>query len=218
MSMKCKKDDPVVSALQQFFAFADKRESINTHPPPEIIKSYRFLMKSLTCAFANEARINRCNPIRRFYSSEDLIAFTWEQFYMKAQDIKNRSLPYVRNWLKTTARNQRCNFSMNMASKLKVTFVENVDSSTECIASLIDYFMRSRSGIFHDPEVYCTMIIEMLHNSKKNCLSQLNGREREMINYTLSGITTLAEQQHYLNFPSLDAFKSSKKRTFAKFR
>jgi RNA polymerase sigma factor (sigma-70 family) len=206
--------EDIVQALTIFFRYAERREPAARQIPREVLVAFDVIVDYYTTRLKNVVKVFPGESLARFCDAQDLYFHAWGKLWREGHTIKSRTPAGVCAWLKMVVRNHRINLQRKLSSReISGPWNENERESR------LDQARHEMEDCGLIPplswpdEVYFRY--RLLSKLVREALTKLNDREQEVLRFTWRG-RTLAEIMRLMQFNSLNAASSFKKRALEK--
>ena len=206
--------EDIAQALATFFAYADRRDLAARQIPPEVLAAFDVIVGYYTVRLKNVVKIFPNESLGRICDAQDLYFHAWSKLWREGGKIKNRTPAGVCSWLKAVVRNHRIDLQRKLSSR-EVSGWWNDDSGesrleqTRLEMEACDLIPK----LGWPDEVYCRY--RLLFKLIREACTRLNDREQQVLRLAWRQYT-LAEIARDMQFNSLNAVSSFKKRTLEK--
>ena len=206
--------EDIVQALAIFFRYADRCEPAARQIPLEVLAAFDVIVDYYTTRLKNVVKVFPGESLARICDAQDLYFYAWSKLWREGHTIKNRTPAGVCAWLKTVVRNHRIDLQRKLTSR-EISGSWNDDDGE----SRLDQTRREMEDCDLIPklswpdEVYFRY--RLLFKLIREAFTRLNAREQEVLRLAWRK-NTLAEIMRRMQFHSLNAVSSFKKRALEK--
>jgi hypothetical protein len=205
----------IEQALATFFSYADLRCSAAGTIPPAVSEAFDIIVGYYTIRLKNVVKVFPSDSLARICDSQDLHFHAWSTLWLRGHEIKNRTPAGVCAWLKTVVRNYKLDMRIKLERlELNVRWPNDDDSGprldrTRTEMENCDLIPK----LCWPDEVYFRY--RLLCKLIREALTKLNAGEEEILRLAWKR-HSLAEISRMMQFPSLNAASSFKKRALEK--